>query len=131
MTQEHCHYLRTRVLALAVGILVSGLGNCGCRGTDQQGSVDDLAIRRYRYNIDEDRGIVRVVGEVENQGKVPVAEVEVRGILRSPSGSKRGENMTVLQNIGPHQRRIFSLTITSHGRTSSVELELAPPPIPP
>ena len=131
MTAHTSYYLRISLLALAVALLVTCLGIPGCRGGEDGGIVEDLFIRRYRCNIDENHGVVRVVGEVENKGKQPVAEVEVRAIPRSPSGSRRGENMTVLRNIKPGERRTFSLTVTSHGRAASVQLELTKPAAPP
>ncbi len=131
MTVYPSYYLRISLLALAAAISVSCLGIAGCRGKEDGGTVEDLFIRRYRCNIDENHGVVRVVGEVENKGKRPVAEVEVRAIPCSPSGSRRGENMTVLRNIKPGERRIFSLTVTSHGRATSVQLELTRPTAPP
>lgn len=131
MSADRYHYLRVWALALAVGICVGCLGSCGCKGGDKEGSIEDLFIRRHRTNIDKDHGVVRVVGEVENTGPGPVKEVEVHAILRRSSGSKCGMNMTVLKNIEPGELRTFSLTVTSHGRTSSVQLELAEPSPPP
>ena len=129
MTGSRGHYLWVWSLVLAASILVSCLGGCGDEAN--QGSIDDLFIRRYRVNIDEAHDVVQVVGEVENRGSARVAMVEVHATPRSASGSKRGWNKAVLENLGPGERRLFSLNVTTRGRTSSVELKLAAPPASP
>ncbi len=131
MAIERNHCLHICTLTLAVGMCVGALGSCGCRGEEKEGSIEDLFIGRYRYNIDKNQSVVRVVGEVENKGSALVKAVEVHAILHSSGGSRRGMNMIVLKDIAPGELRTFSLTVTSHGRTSTVQLELAEAPGPP
>ena len=131
MTASRDACLPAAVAVVALSVLASCLAGCGCGSRGDPGSIEDLLIRRYRYNIDETHRVVRVVGEVENGGTAPVPKVEAHAILRSASGDKRGENMTVMENIAPAEVRIFSLSVTSHGRTSSVELKLMAPQPPP
>ncbi|MHB8994972.1 MAG: FxLYD domain-containing protein [Armatimonadota bacterium] len=105
------------------GCLVLG----GCPGAAQKGTPADLFISNQRFNIDEDRGLVRVFGRLDNTGAGHFAEVQIHAILRSAGGDKRGENNVTLEDLGPHERRNFAVTVTSHDRVSDVELEVRTP----
>ena len=99
----------------------------GCRGGAGKANLNDLFISSYRYNMDEDRGVVRVYGRLDNTGQGRFREAEVHAVLRSASGDKRGENSVVLQSIRPGEKRNFTLTVTSHDRAKEVVLEVRKP----
>lgn len=108
---------------LALGaVLVVG----GCRGA-VRANLNDLFISKQRYNLDENKGIVRIYAMIENTGQAHFKQVEVHAILRSAGGEKRGENNVLLQNIRPLEKRTFSLTVTSHAPASDVVLEIRKP----
>lgn len=86
-----------------------------------------MLITNERFNIDEETGKVWVYGQLENLSASAFRQVEVHAILLSAARDKRGENSVKLQNIKPGEKRIFSLTATSHGRVASVDLEIAAP----
>ena len=118
--------LRNWFLLCLLG-LSSLLSLAGCRGGAGRGDLKDLFVSNRRYNIDEQKGIVRVYGRLENTGQGHFKEVEVHAILRSARGEKRGENSVILQNIRPAEKRTFALTVTSHSRVSDVELQIRKP----
>ena len=120
---------QTRLFAWAVLCLcLSGsLLLSGCPGAAQKGTAADLFISNQRFNIDEDRGLVRVYGRLDNAGTAQFAKVEIHAILRSAGGDKRGENNVTLEDLGPRERRNFAVTVTSHDRVSDVELEVRTP----
>jgi len=86
-----------------------------------------LLISNERFNIDEDRGLVRVFARLQNAGPGRFRRVEAHATLRSASGAKRGENSAILENLQPGEKRDFALTITSHGRVADVDLEVRIP----
>ncbi len=103
---------------LTVGILCV----TGCGSRHRPGSIEDLFISNKRYNIDKDKGVVRVFAQVENAGEGIVRVVKMEAVLLSADGDKRGTNNVVLQNIKPGEQRNFSITVTSHSRVHSVEV---------
>ncbi len=111
------------LLAIVAGLVVAG----GCVGRGGAGKASDVFVHRYRYNIDEEHNLVRVFGELENRGQYPVQAVVVKAIIRNRSYSKTGENIVVVKNIKPRERRTFSLTVTSHGGASTVECQVMEP----
>ena len=113
----------TLLVLCLVGCFVFG----GCRGRSAKGTAADLFISNQRFNIDEERGLVRVFGRLDNPGAGHFAKVEIHAILRSAGGDKRGENNVTLENLKPGERRNFALTVTSHDRVSDVELEVRTP----
>lgn len=119
----------SRLLPWALLLLCLG-GLCvapGCRRGAGGGEFDDLTISSRRFNIDEDRGLVRIYGRLDNPGTGHFHRVEVHAILRSAGGDKRGENSVLLENVKPADKRTFALVVTSHGRVSDVELEVRNP----
>ena len=120
---------RRAALGLAAGLLACGafmLG--GCKGKQAAtATIDQLEITRYRYVIDEKRGVGRVLAEVHNTGQAPVREVEARGYLRSRGGENRGESIVTLKDIKPDEKRAFSIEIVSHGKVQDAVIELQAP----
>ena len=111
-----------------------GLGLClsagllgGCLHGGQKADLHDLFISSRRFNIDEDRGLVRIFARLENTGDSRFRAIEVHATLVSATGDKRGENSLLLENIRPHEQRDFALSVTSHARTNDVVLEVRPP----
>jgi hypothetical protein len=121
---------RSLLFAAILAAAVVSLGATGCRARAPQGKLDELFIGEHRFNIDEDRGLVRIYGRLDNAGAGRFREVEVHALLRSTSGDKRGENTIALADIKPHEQRNFALTVTSHARVSDVELEIKSPETP-
>ena len=123
------HHLPRR---LAVGALlalttVMALGGAGClRGP--RGKFEDLFISSQRYVIAADK--VSVYGQLENTGKGRFRQVEVRAVLRSSGGDKRGENSVFLEKIQPQEKRLFALTVNNPGRVKRVEIEVRKPEAP-
>jgi len=118
--------LAAALLACLAGCLLAG----GCRGKAAKANLEDLLIANRRFNIDEDRGLARVYARLDNTGEGSFKRVEVHATLRSAGGDKRGENTVTLENLKPHEQRVFALAVTSHGRVSDVELEIAKPETP-
>ena len=106
-----------RVTAL-IAVLMTVLG-AACSRTPP-GSIDDLFVSNKRYNIDGD--VVRVYARVENTGEGIVREAKMEAILRSADGSKRGSNNVILKDIGPGEKRDFSVVVTSHSKAAVVEI---------
>ena len=120
---------RKVALGLLVGLVACGgfaLGGCRHK-TVATATIDQLEVTRYRYVIDEKRGIGKVFAEVHNTGSTPVREAEARGYLRSRSGENRGESITTLKDIKPDERRPFSIDIVSHGKVQDAVIELQAP----
>lgn len=112
-------------LAALMALTVIGCGGC-LRGN--AGQFTDLFISNQRYVIGEDK--VHVYGELENTGQGRFRQVEIRAVLRSSGGDKRGENSVFLENIQPLEKRLFALTVNNQGRTTGVEIEVRKPEVP-
>lgn len=113
---------------LGLGLLLGTvLLLAGCPRATERGRLEELFISNRRFNMDEDRGIARLYGRLDNTGDARFRRVEVHAVLRAQNGDKRGENSVSLEHIKPHERRVFALTVTSHGRVADVELELQLP----
>jgi hypothetical protein len=123
------HALRGRLVSWALlSLCLSGwLVGGGCARRAPKGAAEDLFISNQRFNIDQDRGLVRVYGRLDNTGKGHFAKVEVHAILRSAGGDKRGENNVTIEDLKPGERRNFAMTVTSHDRVSDVQLEVRTP----
>jgi hypothetical protein len=102
----------------------------GCRQHAPNGRLDELLITNSRFNLDEDRGLVRIYGRVENTGDGFFRQVDVHALLRSAAQDNRGENTVPLDDIQPHEKRDFALTVTSAGRVKDVKLEIKGPETP-
>lgn len=129
-TDSECFGRRLLLCATAVACLVGCLLVGGCRGKAPKGNLEELLIASRRFNIDEDRGVARIYARLDNTGAGRFRRVEVHAILRSAGGDKRGENTLTLEDLRPHEKRVFGLTVTSHGRVSDVELEITKPETP-
>lgn len=121
---------RTMALSL-LGICLAGMVVlAGCRGGSRKGALDELFISNHRFNIDEQAGVVRIYGRLDNAGEGHFAAIDVYATLRSTSGDSRGENKVELKDIKPHEQRPFALVVTSHDRVSDVDLEVRSPSSP-
>jgi hypothetical protein len=116
---------RSTCACLALACLLAGVA-AGCR-QQAAGDLQELVIANRRFVIDTDRNVVRVYGRLENIGDHRFRQVEVRAFLKSTGGNRRGENLIVLENIAPREKRTFSLSITSHSRVNDVILEIRQP----
>ena len=105
---------------VALVLLAAYLGGCGQR--TPAGSVDDLFIANQRYNIDRDRGVVRVFAQVVNEGEGIVRQVKMEAVLYSAEGQKRGTNNVILTDIKPGERRDFAIMVTSHSHSERVAI---------
>ena len=114
------------VVCLTVAVLALAC-LCGCGAKGPPGDIAELYIPIHRFNIDEERGVVRIFARMENTGDGHFNEIQVRAILRSAGGNKRGENVLFLEDIKPRETRDFSILVTSHGRTQRVELSINDP----
>lgn len=111
------------LLGLSLGLIVLP----GCLQRTPAGQLSDLLISNRRFNIDDDRGLVRVVGRIENTGAGRFRAVEVHALLVSAGGDRRGENSILLEHLRPGEKRDFALTVTSHARVSDVLLDVREP----
>lgn len=75
-----------------------------------------------RYNVDRERGIVRVFAQVVNEGEGRVRQVKMEAVLLSADGQKRGTNNIILTNIEPGEERDFAIVVTSHSHSQRVEI---------
>jgi len=114
------HVTATAVLVAVIAILLTAVGTA-CSRTPQ-GSVEDLFITNKRFNIDNDRGVVRVYARVENTGEGVVREAKMEVVLRSSDGNKRGTNNIILESLKPGEKREFSVAVTSHSQATEVEI---------
>ncbi len=115
---------------VSIGLLVVvalSVAGSSCLRRASLGTAEDVVVRRYRYNIDEDRNLVRVFGEVSNTGDGHVPAIVVKIVVRDRRYNKTGENIITLENIKPGERRTFSQTVTSHGGASKVECQVMEP----
>lgn len=108
-----------------LGALVCLLGGCPRGGA--KGNFDDLFVSKHRHVIDEKTENVSIYGELTNTGAGRFKQVEVRGVLRSPGGDTRGENSVILENIQPREKRLFALSVHSHGRVADVDIMIRKP----
>jgi len=115
---------RRRGFALACAAVVLSLaGGCGCGNRRVPAAGPSrLRLTRLRFANDERKALCYVVAEVENAGQLPVREVKVTATLRSRGGQERGINYASLQDIQPAEKRVFYMTVTTHGRFHHVEV---------
>lgn len=98
---------------------------CGCGGP--KGSLDNVAVVQYRYNIDEENDIVRVLGLVRNTGEERTPPGEIVVTLRGRTGSLKGQNRCDLPPLEAGAKHEFALAVTSHGKVDAVEIDVVPP----
>ncbi len=112
-------------LAAVLMVAAAALLVAGCPGP--KGSLEQISVVQYRYNVDEDSDVVRVLGQVRNGGakRTPAGEVVVT--LRSRTGSSRGSNRTELPPLEAGEEHQFALAITSHGKVETVDIAIVPP----
>lgn len=118
--------LSRRNVSLLAGALVTIGCACSHDRPPPTQDVSGLVITRYRYQVDEKRGVTRVVAEIRNAGDKHVSAATVTAILLGPGGENRGENRTVVRDLKPGQCHTFSLIITSHGRERDVGFVISP-----
>jgi len=107
--------------ALACGMATGCLFGGGAPGT-----LDQLVVTQYRYNIDEAHDLTRVFGRVQNTGEKRVPAAEVVASLQSRSGALKGENRVPIPSLGAGETHDFSLDITMHGKATKVEIRVVP-----
>ena len=116
-------------LSLAALMAFTAIGCGGCsRG--HAGKFEDLFISNQRYVIDADKGQVHIYGQLQNTGGGRFRQAEVHAVLRSAGGDKRGENSLILEHLQPQEKRLFAMTVTSHGRVARVDLSVRKPEAP-
>ncbi|MCE5218620.1 FxLYD domain-containing protein [bacterium] len=115
------------LLACLLGALAGG---CGTRAPRVTEDIANLRIDRYRYNLDEEHHLARVMAEIVNHGDRPVKEAMVIVTLRGPGGEERGINRVVVTDIKPGQPKVFTITVTGHGKERDVEFRIARPGAP-
>lgn len=111
-------------MILAAGLtatLVVGLAG-GCGGP--RGSLDQLSVTQYRYNVDEGDGVVRVVGVVRNTGEERTPPADVVVTLVGRTGAQKGQNRTELPALAGGAQRRFALSVTPHGRVDDVRIAI-------
>lgn len=123
------HEIRGQLLVggvlVALCLLASGCG-CGKRGGGS-GAIGQLRQTRLRFVADERKATCYIVAEVKNAGRLPVREVKVTATLTSRDGRSRGLNHTFLRDIRPGERRVFYMTVTTHGSFHNVRLTFHDP----
>ena len=113
---------------LIVGALICAclVAASGCLGRGGAGTLDQLSVTQYRYNIDAEHDLVRVYGVVRNsgEGRTPAADLVVT--LLGRSGSMKGQDRVEVPALRGGDEHEFALQITSHGRTSSLDMQIVP-----
>ena len=114
-------------LTACVLVVLAALGCGGClRG--HAGKFEDLFVSNQRFVMGPDE--MHIYGQLENTGPGRFRQVEVRAVLRSSGGDKRGENSVFLENILPQEKRLFALTVSNPGRVKRIEIEVRKPEAP-
>ena len=108
------------IAAACAALLLSGCGG-------PRGSLDQINIVQYRYNVDEAHGLVRVLGVARNTGSERTPKAEIVATLRGRTGSLKGQNRCELPSLDAGAQRLFSLLITSHGKVDAVDMVVVPP----
>lgn len=105
--------------ALCVVVLAAGCGG-------PQGSLDQVSVTQYRYNVDEAGNVVRVIGVARNTGeeRTPAADVVVTLVGRT--GSMKGQNRAELPSLEGGAEHRFALGVTAHGRVEDLQITIVP-----
>lgn len=122
-------YQNSRRFVLASGVAAVALimiGIAGCRGREM-GGLEQIAVVKYRYAIDESDDVVRVVGLVRNTGELPTPEAEIIATLRSRTGSFKGQNRVKLSGLAAGAEEQFALAVDAHGSVETVEIVIVEP----
>jgi len=124
------HFPRTLHHLLGVSLVLVCLGavGCGCgKRAGRYGTVDQLRQGRLMFSPDGKGRTCYLKAEVENTGELRVRQVKVTATLRSATGKPRGINHCLLKDVGPGERRTFSMTISAHDSFQHVELSFSDP----
>lgn len=113
---------RGPVLIVCVLATICVVAITGCR--DSAGSLTELVVVQYRYNLDEDHDMARVYGMVRNTGEKRTPPADIVATLRGRSGSLKGQDRTELAPLAAGQEREFALEFVSHGKTSHVDIQI-------
>lgn len=117
------HRLSTAVgVALGAASVIASMGGCG----GPRGSLEQLSVTQYRYNVDESGNIVRVLGVVRNSAeeRTPTADIVVTLVGRT--GAEKGQNRTELPSLDGGAEHRFALGVTAHGRVEDVQISIVP-----
>lgn len=117
------HRLSTVVgVALGAASVIASMGGCG----GPRGSLEQLSVTQYRYNVDESGNIVRVLGVVRNSAeeRTPAADIVVTLVGRT--GAEKGQNRTELPSLDGGAEHRFTLGVTAHGRVEDVQISIVP-----
>jgi len=112
-------------LAAVLLVASAALLVAGCSGP--KGSLEQISVVQYRYNVDEDGDVVRVLGQVRNGGSERTPPGEIVVTLRGRTGSQKGANRTELPPLEAGEQHRFALEITSHGKVDTVDIAIIPP----
>jgi len=113
---------RGPVLIVCVLATICVVAITGCR--DSAGSLTELVVAQYRYNLDEDHDMARVYGMVRNTGEKRTPPADIVATLRGRSGSLKGQDRTELAPLVAGEEREFALEFVSHGKTSHVDIQI-------
>lgn len=96
----------------------------GCGGP--KGTLDQLSVTQYRYNLDEAGSVARVVGVARNTGeeRTPAADIVVTLVGRT--GAHKGQNRAELPSLDGGAEHRFALGVTAHGRVEDVHISIVP-----
>ncbi len=106
-------------------VVCAAVLGAGCSGP--KGALEQISVTQYRYNVDEDNNVVRVIGRARNGGEERTPEGEIVITLHGRTGSLKGSNRTELPSLEAGEEHRFSLAITSHGKVESVDIAIVPP----
>lgn len=122
----HQEYRRIFAALAVTAVAITCAFLAGCPG-EKTGSLEQIAVVKYRYVIDESEDVVRVVGLARNMGDLPTPEAEIIATLHSRTGSFKGQNRVALPRLEPGGEQQFALAINSHGSVETVDIEIVEP----
>ncbi len=112
--------------ALAAGLAAVLMSGCPfSRG--RMGSIDQVAVVKYRRATDEDGKVVRLVGAVRNCGPLRSPRGEIVVTLYGRTGSLKGQNRVALRSLAADEEEHFAVAVTSHGKVHEVKIEVVEP----
>ncbi len=113
------------IMAAMLFVACAAVFLSGCPGP--KGSLEQVGVVQYRYNVDEAGDVVRVVGIVRNTGEERTPPGEVVVTLRGRTGSLKGQNRCELPSLDGGEERRFALAVTTHGKVDTVDIAVMPP----